>query len=436
VDSAKQLAFDVVVVGGGPAGLAAAATAAEHGKRVALLDDNPKLGGQIWRSATSTPASREAKYWIERTTQANVHVIGGARVFSGELQFVAAETDAGLLQIRFEKLVLTTGARELFLPFPGWTLPNVMGAGGLQALVKGGLPVAGKRVVLAGTGPLLLAVGAYLSEHGAQVVCICEQAPWSSLAAFGLATLRCPGKAREAMALRYRSRGAKYWTASWPVAALGKDRLEGVAISRKGRVQEIACDYLGCGFHLVPNTELAQMLECQIEEGFVATGEFQETSQPGVYCAGEPTGIGGMELSVAEGRIAGYAAAGVREKAKKLFGARARYRKMARAMRSAFRLRAELAKLAKADTLLCRCEDVSFAQVREYVSWKAAKLHTRCGMGPCQGRVCGSAAKFLFGWNVEWSRPPVFPVRCGSLAAEGAASEVSRAESAGAEGGL
>jgi len=416
VSSVKQLAFDVVVVGGGPAGLAAAVTAAEQGKHVALLDDNARLGGQIWRSGTSAPDSREARYWVERTARANVQVIAGARVFSAGSECVEAETDAGLQQIRFAGLVLATGARELFLPFPGWTLPNVMGAGGLQALAKGGLPVAGKRIVLAGTGPLLLAVAAYLSKHGAEVVCICEQAAWPSLAAFGLATLRFPGKAREAMALRYRSRGAKYWTASWPIAALGKERVEAVAISRNGQEREVACDYLGCGFHLIPNTELAQMLGCRIEEGFVATNEFQETSQRGIYCAGEPTGIGGMELSVAEGRIAGYAAAGEREKAKQFFGVRARYRKIAQAMRSAFQLRPELAKLAKADTLLCRCEDVPFERVQKYDSWKAAKLHTRCGMGPCQGRVCGSAAKFLLGWDVEWNRPPVFPVRCASLA--------------------
>jgi len=416
VSNAKQLRLDVVVVGGGPAGLAAATTAAEHGQRVALLDDNPRLGGQIWRNGTSAPDSHGAKYWIGQVAKSSVQVIGGARVFSAGSQFVEAETDAELLQIHFEKLVLATGARELFLPFPGWTLPNVMGAGGLQALAKGGLPVAGKRIVLAGTGPLLLAVAAYLAEHGAQVICICEQAAWSSLVAFGLATLRFPAKAREAMALRYKSRGAKYWTASWPVAAMGKERVEAAAISRNGRVREIACDYLGCGFHLIPNIELAQMLGCRIAEGFVATDEFQETSRPGIYCAGESTGIGGMELSVAEGRIAGHAAAGSREQAKEFFALRERYRGIAKAMNAAFQLRPELAKLAKADTLLCRCEDVSLGLVQKHDSWKAAKLHTRCGMGPCQGRVCGSAVKFLLGWSVEWNRPPIFPVHCSSLA--------------------
>ncbi len=430
MDSATQHRFDVVVVGGGPAGLAAAATAAQCGRRVALLDDNPRLGGQIWRSAARESDTREANYWLELLARSSVQVFGGARVFGVEKPVLQAETDQGLLHIEFEKLVLATGARELYLPFPGWTLPNVMGAGGLQALAKSGLPVSGKRVVLAGTGPLLLAVAAYLSGHGAKVLCICEQAWWSNLAAFGLKLLSSPQKAMQGLALRYKSRYARYLLGSWIVAAAGKNRLESVTVSEGGRLREIECDYLGCGYHLIPNTELAQMLGCRLRDGFVEINEFQETPQPEVYCAGEPTGIGGMELSVIEGRIAGHATAGSREAAKELFASRSHYRRLAAAMNEAFRLRPELAKLAKPDTLLCRCEDVPFERVQQYGSWKAAKLHSRCGMGPCQGRVCGAAAKFLFGWKANWNRPPVFPVHCSSLAAMG-----GRDRNAGMNGG-
>ncbi len=423
MDSATQYRFDVVVVGGGPAGLAAAATAAQCGRRVALIDDNPRLGGQIWRSAAGKSDSREANYWLELLAKSSVQVFGGARMFGVEKPVLQAETDQVLLHIEFEKLVLATGARELYLPFPGWTLPNVMGAGGLQALAKSGLPVSGKRVVLAGTGPLLLAVAAYLSDHGAKVLCICEQASWANLAAFGLKLLSSPQKAMQGLALRYKSRSAGYFTRSWIVAAAGRDRLEAVSMSVGDRLRELECDYLGCGYHLVPNTELAQMLGCQLRDGFVQTNEFQETSQPDIYCAGEPTGIGGVELSVIEGRVAGHATAGAREAAKQLFTSRSHYRRLAEAMNEAFRLRPELAKLAKPETLLCRCEDVSFERVQQYDSWKAAKLHSRYGMGPCQGRVCGAAAKFLFGWNVDWNRPPIFPVRCASLAAMSAVAD-------------
>src|SRR5579862_5703312 len=204
MNSETQLNFDVVVVGGGPAGLSAAATAAQHGRRVALIDDNPRLGGQIWRSGTGASDSREAKYWLELVMKSKVHVFGGVRVFNAEKSVVEAETDKGSLHLKFEKLVLATGARELYLPFPGWTLPNVMGAGGLQALAKSGLPISGKRVVLAGTGPLLLAVAAYLADHGAKVVCVCEQASWLQLAPFAFSLLSSLPKAIEGVRLRYK----------------------------------------------------------------------------------------------------------------------------------------------------------------------------------------------------------------------------------------
>jgi D-hydroxyproline dehydrogenase subunit alpha len=417
MNSVIPLNCDVAVVGGGPAGIAAAVTAAEAGRRVVMVDDNPRAGGQIWRGGPAAGHLSEADRWFDRLKRSGVEAVFGARVFQAGEGIVEAESDRSLLHIHSAKLILATGARELFLPFPGWTLPNVMGAGGLQALVKSGLPIGGKRVVLAGTGPLLLAVAAYLIEHGAKVVGICEQATSASLARFGLTMLQFPAKAAEAVKLRAASRRAGYWRESWPVEASGRERVEAVRVFSQGRTREIPCDYLACGYHLVPNTELAQMLDCRLSEGFVEIDALQQTSQPGVYCAGEPSGIGGVELSVIEGRIAGHAAAGLNDAAEQLFPVRDRYRKVAAAMKIAFKLRPELAAMARPETLLCRCEDVNLERVRKHESWKAAKLHTRCGMGPCQGRICGAAAEFLFGWNVAASRPPVFPARCSSLAA-------------------
>ena len=143
----------------------------------------------------------------------------------------------------------------------------------------------------------------------------------------------------------------------------------------------------------------------------------QQTSVPGVYAAGEPTGIGGLELALIEGQIAGQAATGRTVEQRKLFKTRAAGQITVRAMKEAFALRAELRTLAEADTLVCRCEDVSFARLREHKSWREAKLQTRCGMGPCQGKVCGPATEFLSGWKRDAVRPPLFPVRCSSLAA-------------------
>src|SRR5438876_2070682 len=177
--------FDVLVVGGGPAGMAAAASAAEGGARVGLVDDNPTLGGQIWRGEAMNVES-DASPWIDRLLAAGVEQLFATRVFDQpEQNALCGEGPDGYVDFKYRNLVLATGARERFLPFPGWTLPNVMGAGALQALVKSGLPIEGKRVVVAGSGPLLLAVAAYLQGKGAAVRLVVEQASASQVARFG-----------------------------------------------------------------------------------------------------------------------------------------------------------------------------------------------------------------------------------------------------------
>ena len=191
--------FDVVVIGAGPAGLAAATRAAESGARTAMVDDNPHPGGQIWRSAAGK-APAEAQRWIRAAEQSAVTWIVGARVFAAPApNRIAVETFGGEEEIGYRSLVLATGARERFLPFPGWTLPNVMGAGGLQALAKARLPVEGKRIVVAGSGPLLLAVAKYMKDHGARVRLIAEQARQSALIGFGLKLAAHPPKLVQAI---------------------------------------------------------------------------------------------------------------------------------------------------------------------------------------------------------------------------------------------
>lgn len=186
-------------------------------------------------------------------------------------------------------------------------------------------------------------------------------------------------------------------------------------LRRGAKTWSVDCDYLACGFHLVPNTELAALLGCGVEQGRVRVDDLQQTTVPDVHCAGEPTGIGGLELSLVEGQIAGHAAAGAPDAARGLFAKRKGLRRFAAGMDRAFALRPQLRSLPQADTLVCRCEDVPLGRLREHSSWRAAKLLTRCGMGPCQGRVCAPAVEFLLGWNVESVRPPVFPVRVESL---------------------
>lgn len=412
--------FDILVVGAGPAGVAAAVSAAAVGKRVGLVDDNPAAGGQIWRAGITRPAS--ARKWLDKLDASHVTRLQGWRVFDAPAPgLLRAEYKSECDELTYGKLILATGARERFLPFPGWTLPNVMGAGGLDAMVRGGLQIAGKRIVVAGTGPLLLAVAAHLARQGAKIVAICEQAPLRRFLPFGVQLLREPAKLLQGVEYGFATRGAKFYTSCWPIAANGGNKLEAVTLERNGKRWEEPCDYLACGFHLVPNLELPVLMGCRIEEGFVAVDPLQRTSIADVFCAGESTGIGGVELGLLEGEIAGLAAAGRTEAAEKLARKRGRKLGFVRGLRGVTALDPRLKKLASDTTLLCRCEDVSYGKMSEHADWRDAKLHTRCGMGPCQGRICGAAAEFLFGWDVTPAdfgvRPPIFPALVSSLGA-------------------
>jgi D-hydroxyproline dehydrogenase subunit alpha len=395
--------FDVLVVGAGPAGLAAAQRAAESGAGVALVDDNPQPGGQIWRS--------DPERW-RPMLGGRVELIPGARIVAfPALAAASVERFDDCFDISYRNLVLATGARERFLPFPGWTLPNVTGAGGLQALAKSGLPVAGSRVVVAGTGPLLPAVAKYLADHGADVRLVAEQAEASAVMRFALGLILHPSKAAQAVRLR----PPRYLTGCWPVAAHGSGKLESVTLRRGARTWKEPCDYLACGFGLVPNLELPALAGSRLGGRGVEVDEYQLTSVPNVWCAGEATGIGGLDLALVEGEIAGYAAAGKPAAARRLFAERSRHRRFAAALERAFALREELKRLPADDTLVCRCEDVPFGRIRGCSGWRDAKLQTRCGMGPCQGRVCGNALEFLLGWKTESVRPPAFPARIETL---------------------
>lgn len=407
---------DVLIVGGGPAGLAAAYRVAQSGREATVVDDNPEPGGQIWRGENRKTPSREAATWFEKIRNSDIQFLNGARVFdqSNPGTFLA-ETGNEVCELRYQKLVLATGARERFLPFPGWTLPNVMGAGGLQALVKGGLPIEGKKVVVAGSGPLLLAVADFLRRKGAEILLVAEQASRAKLARFGFGLLMQATKVSQALKLRRQLSGVPYLTGCWPIAAQGVDKLKRVTLRRGDRIWDIDCDFLACGFHLIPNLELAQLLGCTVENGVITIDEFQQTSIPDVYSAGEATGIGGLELSLVEGEIAGLAATDKLTEARSLFPLRNKQRNFAVMLNRAFALRTELKDLAQPETIVCRCEDVTLERLRSSDSWRVAKLHTRCGMGPCQGRICGAAVEFLFSWKVESVRPPVFPVRVGSM---------------------
>ena len=420
----SSIETNILIIGGGPAGMAAGlAAASKPDARVTLIDDNPRLGGQIWRSELGKTKSPDAARLVTAIDAKKINIINNAPVFAASgHDSVRAETPSGTVEFRYEKLILATGARERFLPFPGWTLPGVFGAGGLQALVKGGLKIENKRIVVAGTGPLLLVVAEYLKSKGAKVLAIAEQTPASKLNKFALRLWRYPSKITQGIALKAKLLGIPYLSDSWVTSAtcgspheVRASRLNSVTLIKNGKTRSIDCDHLAVGFHLVPNTELASLLGCEIANSFVSVDEFQRTTCENVFCAGEPTGIGGVEASVVEGKIAGYAATGEIDEARKLFREREKTRRFGEALNTAFALRGELKSLADNETLVCRCEDVNYERLKGFDSWRTAKLQTRCGMGPCQGRICGAATEFLFDWTVGAARPPIFPVKLENL---------------------
>lgn len=410
----------VLVIGAGPAGLAAADAISAHGGRVMLVDDNPAPGGQIWRGGPGQWRDRRADVlWNALQERPAVEWLFGARVVgsTGPNQ-VLLDLDGAARVIDWDRAIVCTGARELLLPFPGWTLPGVFGAGGLQALVKGGMPVRGKRVVVAGSGPLLLAAAGTARRHGADLVALAEHRSNADVARFAaqLALAHRP-KLLQAAALAARIGIPRYLRGATVIAAKGDTQVRSVILRHRGAEHEIACDYLACGYGLVPALEVASMLGCDVTGGRVAVDGAQRAAA-GVWAAGESTGIGGVDKALAEGRIAGLSAIGMPPSVRD-FEALRKAQSFAALVGKAFAPGAELAALCTPDTIVCRCEDVTAAQLAQHDGWRGAKLQTRVGMGACQGRVCGTACQFLYGWEAPGLRQPVLPASAAVLANRG-----------------
>jgi NADPH-dependent 2,4-dienoyl-CoA reductase/sulfur reductase-like enzyme len=408
VASPATLDTEIVVVGGGPGGLAAAAHAAEADARVLLLDRGLRPGGQIWRHRATPPGA--ARPWIERVERSGATTLFRATVVDTPRPGALLVEHAGRSRgVRYERLVLATGARERFLPFPGWTRPGVIGIGGAQALLKQGARFEGLRVVVAGTGALMLTVAAALAADGARVVGIVEQAPLGRLVGFSHALVRHPRKALQGLGYGARLLGVPYRTGAWIRSAEGNGNVGRAILTNGRREWAWECDVLACAFGLVPNLELPRLLGCETDGDRLALDDDQRTTVPGVYAAGELGGIGGDEHALVTGTLAGLGAAG-RPIPASLRRAQARERAFAAAYGETFALRDELRGLAAPDTLVCRCEDVPYARLEACRSAREAKLVTRAGMGPCQARVCGPALGFLRGWGPDSVRPPLDPV--------------------------
>lgn len=441
---------DLVVVGGGPAGMAAAATALAGGLRVVLVDAGPALGGQFWRHppAGSAASLDGADLHHDLRTYADLTGALDAAVATGRLELLlrhhvwtVERRDDGLrvhavdrtgpaeraLTRDAGRLVIATGAHDRQVPFPGWDLPGVMTAGGLQALLKGSGVRAGSRIVVGGTGPFLLPVATGLAGRGATVVTVCEANGLGGWVREARTVAGHPAKwvegAGYAAALARRRVPVRAHTAV--VAAHGTDRVEAVSIARldgsgrvrPGSVRQVAVDAVGVGWGFVPQLELATTLGCRLASwpdgnDVVAVDDWQRTDVTGVYVAGESCGVGGATLAVREGALAG--AAVVRDAGQGVAD-HPEVRATRRLRREIARLRAFAAAMARAhpvpaawptwltdDTVVCRCEEVTAGAVRVAVAAGATdarqvKQLSRAGMGWCQGRICGFAAQCLAG---------------------------------------
>ncbi|MFF5012903.1 NAD(P)/FAD-dependent oxidoreductase [Streptomyces sp. NPDC001165] len=451
----------LAVVGAGPAGLAGALAAAARGVRVTLLDAAEQAGGQFYRQPAAALGARRPqalhhqwRTWERLRDGLDRHIAAGrvthltdhhAWCVEGESGAFAVHALRGPAQeegvtVRADAVLLATGGYERVLPFPGWTLPGVVTAGGAQAMLKGGLVLPGRTAVVAGTGPLLLPVATGLAAAGARVAALVESADPKALVRQVPALVAQPGKLAEGA--WYAGQLVRHGVRTLPrhtvVEAHGTDRLEAVTVAaldrdgrlRPGSARRIPCDTLAVGHGMLPHTDLAETLGCTLSGTDVRVDDEQRTDVPGVWAAGETTGIGGVALSLAEGHIAG------RSVAARLHGGTPDPRRWGAASRARTRLReffaaldtvyappADWADRITDDTVVCRCEEVSAGQVRTAVGTLGAgdlrtvKLLTRAGMGWCQGRMCGPAVAGLTGCPLAPGRRPFArPVPLGVLA--------------------
>ncbi|MEV6616385.1 NAD(P)/FAD-dependent oxidoreductase [Streptomyces sp. NPDC051051] len=462
----------LAVVGAGPAGLAAALAAAARGVRVVLVDSAPEPGGQFYRQPAPGLGARRPQVlhhrwrtWERLRDGLTTHLADGRTEYlSGHHVWCVERESTGFVvhallgpeerepaSVRADGVVLATGGYEKVLPFPGWTLPGVITAGGAQAMLKGGLALPGRTVVVAGTGPLLLPVATGLAAAGARVTTLVESAAPAALvrrsagprdvARRARVLAAHPDKLAEAAdyAARLLRHEVSVMTRHTVVEAHGRDRLESVTVAAvgpdgrpvPGSAQRLACDTLAVGHGLLPHTDLASALGCRLDAAGVRVDDEQRTDVPGVWAAGEATGIGGAALSLAEGHIAGRSAAA------RLHGSAPDPRAWTPAARSRTRLRtfaAELERLYAAPvrwaeevtdaTVVCRCEEITAGAVREAVGalgagdLRTVKLLTRAGMGWCQGRMCEPGVAGIAGCDlVPGRRLPARPVPLGVLAA-------------------
>lgn len=422
--------FDLAIVGAGAAGLTAAVTAADSGVRVAVLDDNARPGGQYFRQlpegyrrTAKTVFDKDqprAEALYRATHHPGVVYLSDAVVWEspddGVLSFTRG-ADSGKLRARL--IVIAAGASDRPVPFPGWTLPGVMTAGGFQNLIKGQRVIPGRRAVVAGNGPLVLLVSANLARAGAHLVESVEAAPIHRRV-FKEAPnlLAVPKIVRQALDYRLAIlRTGSAFRAGWTVVeARGDGECEEVVVAPidadgrvdRARARTHAADLLVTGFGLQPSIELPRAMGLELRWNALRGGwlplrdqEF-ETSRRGVFAIGDGAAIGGVEVALAEGRLMGLVAA---ERLGRLAPAGAgrlkgqaaanlaRLERFRSALERLYAPPRNYLDLLTPETVVCRCEEVTAAEIRArqadgFANAMQLKFSTRMSMGRCQGRNC------------------------------------------------
>lgn len=462
-----MLETEVVVVGAGPAGLSAALQASLAGVTVTIVDEYARPGGQYFQQppAAFRLLDRSA---MGRDYQAGVELM--ARVQQGKIEVLTDTLVWGAFeptileiyrggqcqQIHAGRIVIATGAYDRPIAFPGWTLPGVITAGAAQTLLKNQWVVPGSRVLMAGTGPFQLPVAAHLVKAGATIVALLE----ASKAGTGWLThvpamWKHLGKVREAQdylgtLLKARVDMRSGWTV---VEARGDGQVEQAVIAQvddegrpvAGTEKLLEVDTICLGFGFIPSLQLPRLLGCSsawdsdLATWVTAHDSDQRTSVAEVFVAGETTGIGGHDVAIGEGAVAGIKAAvdfgklSVDEAGKrlsKISGDLKNHREFADYLNRTFALKPGLYDLIRDDTLVCRCEEVAAGEIaavaREWNgSLRTIKQLTRAGMGNCQGRVCGAlvaqiaakaSGKTVQEVGLDTPRPPIKPIPLEALA--------------------
>lgn len=457
----------LTIVGAGPAGIMAAYTAAEAGAEVIVIDDNPLPGGQYYRQSPSefkftnindaSSGRMDAPSLYKKLEHPKIRTIYNTQVWGvfDQHTLALADTEKSYL-IHSDRIILATGAYDRPMAFPGWTLPGVLGAGAALRMIKTQWVLPGKRVLLAGLGPLQLALADALVKLGVKVVCIAEAAdPFSKLNQLPKFWGHWD---RIGEAIGYmrnlQLHKAPLWFNHVIVEATGKDQVQSAKIARLNQqgmvipstIREYQVDAICLGYGLLPSFQLAAALGCQLcfdehLQWYVPVhNDFMETTQPGIFVAGDVTDIAGAKVAVVQGKIAGLEAAYQlgfldetrRDKAIASLNSELRsLDRLTSALHEIYAFRPVLNQLAKDDTLLCRCEEITYAQVKEALAEGAAnlhqvKLHTRAGMGYCQSRFCSVLIAPLIAQATGQSlaemqpftvRPPIHPIPLKVLAA-------------------